>query len=965
MNNLTKKQLLLTTLLSAVTVASFSAPAVAQDADGDEIIVTGSRIKQLDFQSNSPVATVNVEQFEKTFSINTENLLNTLPQTVAGLDRTSNNPGNGSATVNLRGLGANRTLVLVNGTRQIPFGQNGVVDLNTIPVSLIENVEVLTGGASSVYGADAVAGVVNFILDDDFEGFESNVGYSITDEGDAGLFNLSATIGANFDDDRGNVVLDVSYANRDSLFQGDRDFSEVALFNNADNTGLEPGGSSGTLGTTLFGFSAPNLFATVPDNSNGNGLFDGNGGIAPFISTGDVNDFYNYAPVNFLQLPQERFTITSLGSYEINNHVEIYGRGTFAQNRVDSQLAPTPIFQTSEISLDGNPFLSAETQAILSNSIGNGVDTDGDGIDDTATGFFGRRLEEVGPRVTNDINDVFQITLGARGDITDVWGYDVFFQEGRTTRALTQLGNVNRDRYDQALLLADADGDGNVDLDANGNPTCADTGANGGTVGCTPLNIFGAGNISQGAADFINTAVASTSEFQQTIIQGNVFGDLGELSLTDTPIGVAIGGEYIETEADFRPSQDLAAGTIAGFNGSPPSGGSFDVYSIYGELKIPLVEGLPFAQNITLDLAGRYSDYNTTGGNETYKIGGSWAVNDQLRFRGNYNRAVRAPNIGELFAPVAQGFPGAQDPCSSAGAVNGVVPAAVQAVCLATGVSAANIGSTAIDTISGQVETLAGGNVNLDVETADTFTIGAVIEPEFIPGLSLSVDYYDITIDDAIAAFGGGAQNVLDTCLTDTEFGGVGSEFCNVIQRQPGGLIDFISLQAQNVASIENTGIDILARYGFEFSDWGNFNVTYNSTINLDNNFTAFEGADVITCAGEFGTTCGEPDPTYRHRTTGGWDKGPFSAQVVWRLVGSVDDDAPGTNFVDEIGTFHYFDASASWDLTDNYAITVGMNNVFDRNPPVIGDNDEQANTFPATYDVFGRTLFASLRTKF
>lgn len=965
---MSKKQLLLTTLLSAVTIASFSAPAAAQDnEDGDEIIVTGSRIKQQDFQSNSPVATVNAEQFEKTFSINTENLLNALPQTVAGLDRTSNNPGNGSATVDLRGLGSNRTLVLVNGTRQVPFGQNGVVDLNTIPVSLIDNVEVLTGGASSIYGADAVAGVVNFILDDDFEGFESNIGYSITDRGDAGLFNLSGTLGANFDDGRGNVVLDVSYANRDQLFQGDREFSEVALFNNGDNTGLEPGGSSGTPGTTLFGFSAPNgIFDTVPGNSNGNALFTSNGDINPFIASGDVNDFYNYAPVNFLQLPQERFTITSLGAYEINEHIEVYARASFSQNRVDSQLAPTPIFQTSEISLDGNPFLTADTQALLSNAIGNGVDTDGDGIDDTATGFFGRRLEEVGPRVTNDINDAFQITLGARGDITDTWSYDVYFQEGRTTRALTQLGNVNRDRFDQGLLLADADGDGNVDIDANGNPTCADTGANGGVIGCTPLNIFGAGNISQDSADFINTAVASTSEFQQTIIQGNVSGDLGEFSLTDSPIGAAFGAEYIETEADFRPSQDLAAGTIAGFNGAPPSGGTIDVYSLYGELKIPLIEDLPFAQNITLDLAGRYSDYSTTGENYTYKIGGSWAVNDDLRFRGNYNRAVRAPNIGELFAPIAENFPGAQDPCSAAGAPAGGVSAAVAAVCLATGVSAANIGSNSINTISGQVQSLAGGNVNLDVEEADTFTVGVVVEPQIIPGLSFSVDYYDITINDAIAAFGGGAQNVLNICLTDPVLGGAGSQFCNVINREPGGLIDFISLQAQNVAQTSVAGLDILARYNFELADYGNFNVTYNSTVNFENDFEAFEGADVITCDGEFGTLCGEPDPSYRHRVTGGWDKGPFSTQVVWRLVGGVDDDAPaGTNFVEEIDTFNYFDASASWSLTDNFDVTVGINNVFDKNPPVIGDNDEQANTFPATYDVFGRTLFASLKSKF
>lgn len=974
--------MLMTTLLSAATIGAFAVPAQAQDNDDDEIVVTGSRIAKKDFVSNSPIATVDAAQFEKTFSINTENLLNTLPQTVPGLDRTSNNPGNGSATVDLRGLGANRTLVLVNGTRMVPFGQNGVVDLNTIPTSLIKNVEVLTGGASSVYGADAVAGVVNFILKDDFEGAEANVGYSITDQGDAGLLNISSTWGANFADGRGNVVFDASYANREQLFQGDREFSSVALFNNGDNSGLEPGGSSGVPQGALFAgfdFGQPvGADAEIGGGANvGLGIFTPTGDIRPFDLSGDVNDFYNYAPVNFLQLPQERFTLTSLASYEINDHIEVYGRGTFAQNRVDSQLAPTPIFAPTgadtapfTFSLDGNPFLTPNSQQIISNSLGDGVDTDGDGIDDTATpGLFNlrRRLEEVGPRQTVDVNDAFQITLGARGDITDTWSYDAYFQEGRTVRAQTQNGNVSRTRFSQALLLADADGDGNVDIGPDGQPTCADTTSNGAAIDCAPLNLFGEGNISQEAADFINTAVAATSEFSQTVVQGNLIGELPNVGFfTEEAIGAAFGAEYIEVSADFRPSQDLASGNIAGFNASPPSGGTFDVYSAYGELQIPLVTDLPFAKRIQLDLAGRYSDYSTSGGTEAYKIGGEWEFNDQFRVRGNYNRAVRAPNIGELFAPIGTNFPGAQDPCSAAGAPAGGVTAAVSAVCVATGVPAGNVGSNLINTISGQVRTLAGGNPNLDVETADTFTIGFVAQPDFVPGLSFSVDYYDITVNDAIAAFGGGAQNVLTTCLTNTEVGGAGSAFCDVITRNADGSVGEISLQAQNVASIANSGIDLLANYDFELANIGDISLSYNATYNLENDFVAFDGDDPITCNGEFGTTCGEPDPTYRHRFTANLDRDDWSFQTVWRLVGGVDDDAePGTNFVEEIGTFHYFNSSVSKDFGDNLTLTVGANNLFDRDPPVIGDNDEQANTFPATYDVFGRTFFANAKVRF
>ncbi|MBL4590952.1 MAG: TonB-dependent receptor, partial [Phycisphaerales bacterium] len=948
---------LLTTLLSGAVIGSAAIPAFAAD---DEIIVTGSRIKKKDFVSNSPIATIDASQFQATGTVNTENLLNTLPQTVPGLDRTSNNPGNGSATVNLRGLGSNRTLVLVNGRRMVPFGQNGVVDLNTIPSSLISSVEVLTGGASSVYGSDAVAGVVNFIYKDDFEGVEANLGYSITGEGDAGLINADVTIGANFDEGRGNAVLNVSYANRDELFQGDRDFSAVAFFDDGAG-GLEPGGSSGVPGTSIFSTFDFGGGVTGP------GIFESNGTLRPFVLSGQVNDFYNYAPVNFLQLPQERFTITSLANYEINEHAEVYARGSFSSNKVDSELAPTPIFQTSTFTLDGNPFLNAASQQVISDTLGLGVDTDGDGIDDEARGFMRRRLVEVGPRQTKDDNLAFQITTGIRGAINDTWDYDVYIQEGRTLRSQVQNGNVNRGRYDQALLLT-TDIAGNVVLDVNGNPTCADGSANGGLTGCAPMNIFGPGNISDEAADFIRTRANARSTFEQTVVAANFTGNLGEMKITDDEIGVAFGFEYIENEAAFDPSQDVAASTIAGFNGSPPSGGKFDVYSAYGELSVPLLEGKDYAKSVTLDLAGRVSDYSTSGTSYNYKVGGEWSVNDQLRFRGNHNTATRAPNIGELFAPIGENFPGAQDPCSSQ---NAPVSAAVAAICTATGVPAATVGSNTIDTISGQVQTLSGGNPNLDVETAKTITFGAVLTPASIEGLSLSIDYYDIVINDAISQFGGGANNVLNICYDPASAqGGAGSAFCNVITRRSDGSIDFISLQSQNVAQISVAGIDVSINYGFDTadmfgSDWGHIDLSYLGTYNMENDFIAFDGADTIECAGKFGVQCGTPDPTYRHRMVGSWSKGSVSAQTVWRLVGGVDDDDDLTVFtVDRIGAFNYFDSSVSWDANDSISITFGVNNVFDKKPPVIGDNDQQANTYPNRYDVFGRSFFANLKIR-
>lgn len=959
-------------LLSAVTAASIAAtaaPTFAQDAGEDTVVVTGSRIKKKDFISNSPVATVNAVQFERTGAINTENLLNTLPQTVPGLDRTSNNPGDGTATVDLRGLGANRTLVLVNGRRAMPNGSGGIVDINTIAPSMIENVEVLTGGASSVYGADAVSGVVNFILKDDFEGVEANIGYQMTEQGDAETFNANVTLGANTADGRGNATINVGYTDRSALFQGDRSFAETALFDNVDSTGLEPGGSSGVPGTAIFA-------GGLGDFADSFGLvFNNDGSARPFVTNGDVNDFYNYAPVNFIQLPQERFTIGGTAHYEINEHAEVYAEGRFANNTVSSQLAPTPIFQTpaNGFSLDGNPFIDAATQQLLSDAIGDGVDTDGDGIDDTASALLRRRLVEVGPRFNSDSRNTFQLVAGLRGDTwVDGWSYDASFSEGRTQSSTFQSGNVNRGRFDQALLLADADGDGNVDVDADGNPTCADTSSNGSTVACSPLNLFGEGNISDEAAAFLQTAASTTDETVQRVAQFNLSGDLGGFSLTDEPIGLAVGAEYIENEFVFRPSQDVAASTIAGFNGAPALQGDYDVYSAYGEASIPLVSGKSFADSITLDIAGRVSDFSTSGTSYNYKIGGDWAINEQIRLRGNYNTAVRAPNIGELFAAVGEGFPSAQDPCSSNGAPEGGITAETRAICLATGAPSGVIGTAALDTASGQVRALSGGNVNLDVEEAETITFGAVLTPSFVEGLSLSVDYYDIDITNAIGSVG--AATVLFNCYVDPAT--AGGSACDAVERRADGTILSVSTQSANISSEAVRGIDIAANYDIDTSDiginLGDLSIAYLGTVNLEASSQTTDASALAECQGHFGNACGEPDPEYRHRVTAGLSDGPWSGQLTWQLIGAVrngvtidgDYEAPG-NFVDKIGAKSYFNTSVSRSFNEQLTLTVGANNVLDQGPPVIGDNDEQANTFPATYDVFGRTFFASAKVRF
>ena len=955
------KAVKLTLLYGSVsTIGIFSHQGMAQEASAEEsevekIAVTGSRIRKADFVSNAPVATIGAQQFELSATVNTESLLNTLPQVIPGLDRSSNNPGNGTATVDLRGLGTNRTLVLINGSRAVPSTPNNTVDINTIPTSLIQDVEVLTGGASAVYGSDAVAGVVNFILKDNFEGVNISASYEASEEGDAEIFSTDLTLGGNFADGKGNVVFNMSFTDRGEVFQGDRDFSFFALNENEDNSGLEPQGSSGIPATSIFntGFE---------DFSSSTGIvFNEDGSIKPFVTSGESNDFYNFAPVNYLQLPQERHQLTGLGHFEINEYVEVYGRALFTDSRVPQQLAPTPIFQTATFTLDGNPFISPEAQQVISDAIGDGIDTDGDGIADTATSLLRRRMQEVGFRRNETSFTSYQFLTGIRGAVGDSdWYYDAYYSTGKVTNSAAQLGNINRDRWQQALLL-ETDDSGQVVLDSQGNPSCADTSANGSTVNCAPMNLFGENNISQEAADFIITAVASKAVFNQKILALNLSGDTGNFfELPGGPVGLAFGYEKQNYDFEFLPSQDSAAGTIAGFNGAPPVEGSYSVNEFYGEVYLPILEGLSFAELLDIELAYRSADYSTVGSVEATKIGGSWAPLEELRFRVGFNTAVRAPNIGELFLPRSEGFPRAVDPCSAVGEPD----SAVTAICTATGVPAGSVGSPSLDLPSNQVRAFGGGNPNLKEEEADTLTVGFVYTPT--EDLSLSLDYFDIEITDAVSAFGGGASNILQTCYDPTSSaGGAGSAFCNAITRRPDGLIFGVETASQNVATTTLKGFDLITEYGLDLYD-GKLDISYLGTYTTEADFLPFEGGTMLECAGKFGTLCGQPVPEYKHRVTVRWSGDNLVTQLLWTHVGSVEDDDDNSDyFTESVNAYNLFELSTTYHLNDNYRVTARIDNLFDKEPPLMGGNGQQANTYPGTYDVFGRTYSLSMTVSF
>jgi iron complex outermembrane receptor protein len=947
-----------------VGVAAMAAPSVAmaQDGEPDVIQVTGSRIHRTDTVAVSPVTAVSAEQLAIVNTVNTEDFLNTLPQIVPAFDASSNNPGNGTATVNLRGLGTVRTLVLVNGRRFVGSGPAQIVDLNNVPAALVERVDVVTGGASAVYGSDAVAGVVNFVLKDDFEGVEMSASteFSLGDL-DGQITSFDMTMGGNFDNGRGNAVISLGYTNRESILQGDRDASALTYWDpGAGNaaTGFILGGSTNIPGTRFRGATSSNFGLTTAEveaidpnciNNGCSGLWVDSSGtvralrLGPFGGgTDTTTDFYNYAPDNYLQVPQERYNISAFATYEVNEHLEFYANGVFANNVVDAQLAPTPTGTlTMDINLD-NPLIPA---VLLASITGDAGSNNGDG---TATIRFNRRMEEVGFR--NGLRDTssYQLLVGARGDINDNWAYDVYANFSRSSVAQIIDGNISVAATQEALLC-------------DGGPTAI-------LSGCTApaLNIFGGpGSVSDAAAAHIRRTGAQIDDIDMFQAMATVSGELHAFGspLAEYDPAIVLGVEYREANARSVPDSVLGP-DVRGFNSSLPVAGVVDVYEFFTEVEVPLVSGRPMMESLTFNGAFRSSTYNTVGNVETYAAGLGWEVNDQIRVRGNFNRAVRAPNVNELFAAFTNGFPGATDPCAGGGF--GSFSAATNvASCVAAGVPAGLVGDPSVQS-NGQIEGLFGGNPNLGVETADTLTVGVVLQPEMIPGLTVQLDYYDISIEGAITTV------PLQTLLNDCHISNVAAA-CAALAggRNPatGEMASPFrpSLGGVNIGAFDTEGVDLRVDYRFGADVLGlgdgDISVMYYGGFTIASDTLISAASGVVTCAGEFGLECGEPTPEYKHTVQTSWYDGPFTVSLRWRYIDAVIADTATFPLVstlsDDIEAKNYFDVTFSYDITDNFNLTTGITNVTDVDVPILGTtSSEQGNTWPATYETLGRRLF-------
>jgi outer membrane receptor protein involved in Fe transport len=912
----------------------------------DEIIVTGSRIRLEDFTATSPIATLSSEVIESTGRTNIEQLLNTLPQVVPGFSATSNNPGDGTATVDLRGLGPTRTLVLVNGRRLNPSVNDGTVDLNNVPTQLIERIEVVTGGASAVYGSDALAGVVNFILKEDFEGLDIGYQNGFSDEGDGNEYQLDMVLGGNFAEGRGNTTVYASYYDREAILQADRSYTRLAYDSDEAYRG-SPTGIGGRLDNV-----SNNPFPLTDD---GQGdltsyyAFDPDGSVRGFVnlmpeSNGGLGDRYNFAPDNFLLTPQKRFQLGGFGKFEINDHAEAYAEVLYVDSRSELQLAPTPATGIS-VDLD-SPFLSQSALDLLATR----DDPDGPVV-------FRRRMVELGARSQENDSKLGQVTTGLRGDIDyRDWQYDTYMSYGRTDFDNYTSNDVSRSRFEAGIADCPADY-------LQFNP------------GCVAVNPFGAGNITEDAADWIRLNFADSTVFRRTVVNGTINGTLMEMPAGD--MGFALGAEYRKDKSSYRPDQAKQSGDILGFNAQQPISGSFDVKELFGELRIPLLKDTPGIRFLDAELGIRHSDYSTVGDITAYKAGLNWSPIDAVRIRGMYQRASRAPSLFESLENGDQGYTNSYyDPCEGLDPLTAPDPdAAAAAAATAAFCATQGINDTAsFNTGSTQIEFFEYGGM-LEEETTDTYTLGIVLQPASVPDLQLSIDYWNIEVDDYISPLNGGPYGIIDACFASLD---LDSPACYsnalglpLIERGPSDELT-VNVPLVNESRLDTSGVDLQVQYGVPM----NFASTRVSGLGetLQLSFVLSWLDEYVLDGYRYEDTSGYWNikgtfPEWKAVLRLAYDIGPVNVAWVTTYIDDMDNQANIPELSDgytykNLPSHTYHDLSAAWAIDETFEISAGIRNLFDREPPVYENYIDQ-NTDPSTYDMVGRFYFAGVRARF
>lgn len=943
-------------ILLAGTIISgmvFAAPAMAQEEkkEGETVVITGTRIVKKDYTSASPITTIGAAQIEASGSLTTEKILNTLPQVVASFTAASNNPSDGTATADLRGIGASRTLVLVNGHRMTPATKaSSAIDLNTIPVGLIRKVEVVTGGASATYGSDGLAGVVNFILKDDFNGLEFSGQTGGTEVGDGKNYNASVIFGTNFADDKGNITTYASYYKRDAVLSSERDW---AYYSNAGGSGTGVAGRADNVPLNPF---AP--LATAPgctSNATRRDISFGANGVARgycnnFDMTAAVNDRYNFSPVNNLMSPGKRISTAVFGKYNfaenLTGRLEIF----YTDNKQSSQLAPTPMTGLSVSAT--NPFISPSFAAALAGR-----------ANPTANFVFRKRMEQVGPRVQDHNNKQFQFVTGLKGTTKSGFNWDVSANWGRTEFTDTTFNDVSKSRM-YAATQGTAQG---------ATTTSCSAAVLAIFPSCKPFNLFGANSASQAAVDFVRLNFTDVTTFERAVLNANIGGDL--FNLPAGAVSFNIGTEYRKDDFAFSPDAAHGSGDIFGFNAEKPVNGGFDVMEFFGEVSIPLLAKMPMAEEVNLELGARSSDYSSIGGTEAYKAGLEWKFNKDLRFRAMYQKASRAPSAFELYQAGDQGFPQFTDPCSTVNVNTGdpiTLTAAVRAFCTTTmGFDPVTAGYIQPNS---QIESFNYGNPDLQEETTDTKTFGFVWRPSFVNSLSMTLDYYDIDVSNYIGTLNGGAAGTVAACFATLNM--TSSACFNSAINKPSIYRDItgelkVNTSLGNVSALQTKGIDFTAEYAIPLGWLVKDSTLFDNKLNfgLIMNYLdtwVLDGIDYAGTAGAYNISI--TLPKYKATMNMGYKIGDVKLALNTTYYHKLDNQGNIPDFQDGgyIGTDAYWltDAQARWAVNKSTDLVFGINNIMDKEPPVF-DNSPDGNTDPNSFDVLGRSYYMGFKLKF
>lgn len=969
------------------TIAVESASTTPPDAPAErsvtaielkKITVTGSRLRSPNLQSVSPITTVGAAEIKYQGATRIEDVLNSLPQAVADQGGNASNGASGAATVNLRNLGSARTVVLIDGKRLVPGDpRDPAPDLNFIPGALVDRVDILTGGASAVYGADAVAGVVNFIMKRDFEGLRFDAqtsGYQHTNDSKIGdivrkrgfetpkknvfdgeSVDMTAVLGVNSPDGKGNVTTYATYRTINAIDQGQRDYSACTLNNG-------PGGRNGN--TLVCGGSLTSATGTFFTDDDRALTVDGTN----FRDFDNVKDRFNFGPFNYYQRNDERYTLGAFAHYKFSDAFDVYTDVMFMDDKTNAVIAPSGLFFDPSINIAfANPLLSMQQRDTLF-----GPDTNTDPAVDSRTGTservdLGRRNVEGGGRDDDLRHTSYRMLLGVKGEVLNNFEYDVSGQY-----STTGLNRIYRNDFSKVRVVRALDV---VDDPATGAPTCQSV-VDGTDPFCVPWNIFSAGGVTPQALSYLQTPGFIIGNTVEQILSASISGTLDDYGM-QTPwakeaVGLVLGTEYRREFSSFEPDVALGTGDLTGQGAPSPSiAGSFDVKEGYTELRLPVWQGLPYGEELSFELGYRYSDYSTGATTDTYKYGVNYAPVRDIKFRAGFNRAVRAPNVVELFAPQIVAIDGSTDPCA------GDTPDATAAQCANDPVIAANpdlYGNIRANPAE-QYNGLVGGSTELDPEKADTFTVGFVLTPTMIKNFSMSVDYYTIKVQDFIGGFG--ADTILASCYER-------GQLCDLIQRDPSngslflGSTGFVVDTNQNTGSQKVNGVDLNINYRQRLSDLGlgdvgsvAFELVGSHVIELKTQPVPGDASSAYNCEGLFGTQCGAPFPNWRHkfRTTWQtpWYKSSISAS--WRYFGEVKADGlsvPNTLYK-KVKAQNYFDLYASARLQEAYSFRVGINNIFDKAPPIVGSGTAgtNGNTYPQTYDALGRYMFAGVQMDF